>query len=63
MELIDFLDTIKIQKGWSEETLLEQMALFIEMQGLSEELEEHLLSEASEIITEDRQVYDDEDEE
>jgi hypothetical protein len=63
MELIDFLDTIKIQKGWSEETLLEQMALFIEMQDLSEELEEHLLSEASEIITEDRQVYDDEDEE
>lgn len=57
MELLDYLEAIKEQKGWSNETLLELMAEFIEKNDLSEELEEYLLEESAEIITEDRMVY------
>lgn len=59
MELIEFLTAIKEQKGWNDETLIEQMAVFIEDKDLSDDLEERLLDEEAEIITEDRPGYDD----
>jgi len=62
MELIDYLEAIRDQKGWSNETLIEQIAMFIEKNDLSEDLEEHLLEEEAEIITEDRAVYQEDDE-
>jgi hypothetical protein len=58
MDLIEYLDAIKEQKGWSDETLIEQMAVFIEGNNLAEELEEHLLDEEPEIITEDRAGFE-----
>tara|TARA_R110001583_G_scaffold131248_4_gene282952 strand:+ start:880 stop:1062 length:183 start_codon:yes stop_codon:yes gene_type:complete len=60
MELIEFLDAIKEQKGWSDESLIEQMAVFIEQNDLSEGLEEHLLDEEAEIISEDRLDFEEE---
>jgi len=60
MDFIEYLEAIREQKGWSYETLAEQMAVFIEQNDLESDLEEYLLSEEAEIITEDRRVYEDE---
>jgi hypothetical protein len=58
MDLLVYLEAIRHQKGWSLETLLEQMASFVENKDLSQELEDFLSQEEPEIITEDRYDYD-----